>query len=72
LVRKRGDADSGRLYAMKSIKKSIVHHKRTTEHTKTEHRVLEKIHGSPFVVNLLYALNTEKCLYLVLGEYIRL
>ncbi|CAG5101171.1 Similar to RPS6KA5: Ribosomal protein S6 kinase alpha-5 (Gallus gallus) [Cotesia congregata] len=44
LVRKRTGADSGRLYAMKVLKKaSIVQKKKTTEHTKTERQVLEAV-----------------------------
>ncbi|XP_015510437.2 ribosomal protein S6 kinase alpha-5 isoform X2 [Neodiprion lecontei] len=67
LVRKRTGADSGRLYAMKTLKKaSIVQKKKTTEHTKTERQVLEAVRDSPFLVTLHYAFQTDAKLHLIL------
>ncbi|XP_044577160.1 ribosomal protein S6 kinase alpha-5-like isoform X1 [Cotesia glomerata] len=67
LVRKRTGADSGRLYAMKVLKKaSIVQKKKTTEHTKTERQVLEAVRDSPFLVTLHYAFQTDAKLHLIL------
>ncbi|XP_033210447.1 ribosomal protein S6 kinase alpha-5-like isoform X2 [Belonocnema kinseyi] len=67
LVRKRTGADTGRLYAMKVLKKaSIVQKKKTTEHTKTERQVLEAVRDSPFLVTLHYAFQTDAKLHLIL------
>lgn len=67
LVRKRTGADTGRLYAMKVLKKaSIVQRKKTTEHTKTERQVLEAVRDSPFLVTLHYAFQTDAKLHLIL------
>ncbi|KAL3284972.1 hypothetical protein HHI36_019101 [Cryptolaemus montrouzieri] len=67
LVRKRGGADNGRLYAMKVLKKAtIVQKKKTTEHTKTERQVLEAVRDNPFLVTLHYAFQTDAKLHLIL------
>jgi len=67
LVRKKGGVDSGRLYAMKVLKKAtIVQKKKTTEHTKTERQVLEAVRQSPFLVTLHYAFQTDAKLHLIL------
>ncbi|XP_048263999.1 ribosomal protein S6 kinase alpha-5 isoform X3 [Bombus terrestris] len=67
LVRKRTGADTGRLYAMKVLKKaSIIQKKKTTEHTKTERQVLEAVRDSPFLVTLHYAFQTDAKLHLIL------
>ncbi|XP_011494423.1 PREDICTED: ribosomal protein S6 kinase alpha-5-like, partial [Ceratosolen solmsi marchali] len=67
LVRKRIGADTGRLYAMKVLKKaSIVQRKKMTEHTKTERQVLEAVRDSPFLVTLHYAFQTDAKLHLIL------
>lgn len=67
LVRKRGGADDGRLYAMKVLKKAtIVQKKKTTEHTKTERQVLEAVRDNPFLVTLHYAFQTDAKLHLIL------
>lgn len=43
LVRKKGGADDGNLYAMKVLKKTnIVQKMKTAEHTKTERQVISK------------------------------
>lgn len=70
LVRKKGGVDSGRLYAMKVLKKAtIVQKKKTTEHTKTERQVLEAVRQSPFLVTLHYAFQTDAKLHLILGKF---
>ncbi|XP_066585030.1 ribosomal protein S6 kinase alpha-5-like isoform X2 [Prorops nasuta] len=67
LVRKRTGGDSGRLYAMKVLKKaSIVQKRKTTEHTKTERQILEAVRDSPFLVTLHYAFQTDAKLHLIL------
>ncbi|XP_039740286.1 ribosomal protein S6 kinase alpha-5 [Pteropus medius] len=70
LVRKISGHDTGKLYAMKVLKKAtIVQKAKTTEHTKTERQVLEHIRQSPFLVTLHYAFQTETKLHLIL-DYI--
>ncbi|CAL4143131.1 unnamed protein product, partial [Meganyctiphanes norvegica] len=67
LVRKVAGQDSGKLYAMKVLKKAtIVQKKKTTEHTKTERQVLEAVRQSPFLVTLHYAFQTDAKLHLIL------
>ncbi|KAH1010205.1 ribosomal protein S6 kinase alpha-5 isoform X2 [Dendroctonus ponderosae] len=67
LVRKQGGSDTGKLYAMKVLKKAtIVQKKKSTEHTRTEREVLEAIRDSPFLVTLHYAFQTESKLHLIL------
>lgn len=68
LVRKVSGHDSGKLYAMKVLKKaSIVQKAKTAEHTRTERQVLEHIRQSPFLVTLHYAFQTDTKLHLILG-----
>lgn len=60
--------DSGKLYAMKVLKKAtIVQKAKTAEHTRTERQVLEHIRQSPFLVTLHYAFQTDTKLHLILG-----
>ncbi|XP_045602988.1 ribosomal protein S6 kinase alpha-5 isoform X2 [Procambarus clarkii] len=67
LVRKNSGKDTGKLYAMKVLKKAtIVQKKKTTEHTKTERQVLEAVRQSPFLVTLHYAFQTDAKLHLIL------
>lgn len=69
LVRKISGHDTGKLYAMKVLKKAtIVQKAKTTEHTRTERQVLEHIRQSPFLVTLHYAFQTETKLHLILGK----
>lgn len=71
LVRKCGGKDSGKLYAMKVLKKaSIVQKAKTTEHIKTERQVLASIRQAPFLVTLYYAFQTDAKLHLIL-EYVK-
>ena len=73
LVEKLTGKDKNKLYAMKVLKKAtIVHKKRTTEHTKTERQVLEAIRDAPFLVTLHYAFQTESQLHLILGVFLAL
>uniref|UniRef100_UPI00398E3FF7 ribosomal protein S6 kinase alpha-5-like n=1 Tax=Pristiophorus japonicus TaxID=55135 RepID=UPI00398E3FF7 len=67
LVRKVSGHDTGKLFAMKVLKKaSIIQKAKTTEHTKTERQVLEQIRQSPFLVTLHYAFQTDTKLHLIL------
>ncbi|CAJ0932601.1 unnamed protein product [Ranitomeya imitator] len=70
LVRKISGHDSGKLYAMKVLKKAtIIQKAKTAEHTRTERQVLEHIRQSPFLVTLHYAFQTDTKLHLILGLY---
>ena len=60
--------DTGRLYAMKVIKKdSVVQHNAVT-HTLSEKRVLSRI-SHPYIISLKYAFQTEDKLHMIL-DYI--
>ncbi|ORZ24652.1 kinase-like domain-containing protein [Absidia repens] len=60
--------ESGQLYAMKILKKaSLLVHKKSAEHTKAERQILEEVRN-PFIVQLMYAFQTNDRLYLIL-EY---
>lgn len=58
-------AIEGDLYAMKVLKKAELRKRKQVEHTKSERRILEKVHH-PFVVGLHCAFQTEDKLYFVL------
>lgn len=67
LVEKKDGFDKGELYAMKVLEKTKVTTKiKTTEHTKTEREVLEKVIDCPFLAKMFYAFQTPQKLYLVL------
>lgn len=67
LVKKKDGFDKGELYAMKVLEKTKVTTKiKTTEHTKTEREVLEKVIDCPFLAKMFYAFQTPQKLYLVL------
>ncbi|KAK1335508.1 hypothetical protein QTO34_003294 [Cnephaeus nilssonii] len=69
LVRKAGGHDSGKLYAMKVLRKAaLVQRAKTREHTRTERSVLELVRQAPFLVTLHYAFQTDAKLHLILGE----
>uniref|UniRef100_A0A1I8B3A1 non-specific serine/threonine protein kinase n=1 Tax=Meloidogyne hapla TaxID=6305 RepID=A0A1I8B3A1_MELHA len=71
LVRKIGGQDSGRYYAMKVLKKTRVTQKqKTLEHTLAERKVLERLKGLPFLVNMVYAFQTDTKLHIVM-EFVR-
>lgn len=65
LVQKSGG--DGKVYAMKMLRKEHVVKRNQVEHTKTERSVLEAV-NHPFIVNLHFAFQTPKKLYVVL-EY---
>lgn len=68
-VRKITGADSGKIFAMKVLKKAvIVRNAKDTAHTKAERNILEEV-AHPFIVKLNYAFQTGGKLYLIL-EYL--
>uniref|UniRef100_T1DCI3 Ribosomal protein S6 kinase n=1 Tax=Cupiennius salei TaxID=6928 RepID=T1DCI3_CUPSA len=65
-VRKITGKDSGKVFAMKVLRKaSIVKNKKDTAHTKAERNILEAV-KHPFIVDLHYAFQTGRKLYLIL------
>eukprot|EP01103_Thecamoeba_quadrilineata_P013716 TRINITY_DN3892_c0_g1_i1.p1 TRINITY_DN3892_c0_g1~~TRINITY_DN3892_c0_g1_i1.p1 ORF type:complete len:404 (-),score=69.68 TRINITY_DN3892_c0_g1_i1:154-1344(-) len=60
--------DSGKIYAMKVLRKQAIIEKKQVIHTKAEKSILQKIQH-PFIVSLIYAFQTEEKLYMVL-EYV--
>uniref|UniRef100_A0A674EPW3 Ribosomal protein S6 kinase n=1 Tax=Salmo trutta TaxID=8032 RepID=A0A674EPW3_SALTR len=68
-VRKVAGAASGKIFAMKVLKKAmIVRNAKDTAHTKAERNILEEV-KHPFIVDLIYAFQTGGKLYLIL-DYI--
>lgn len=68
-VRKCTGKESGKVFAMKVLRKAtIVRSQKDTAHTKAERNILEAV-KSPFIVDLLYAFQTDGKLYLIL-EYL--
>lgn len=61
LIKKK---NKSKYYAMKVLSKKAITEKRQENHTKTERAILERI-KHPFIVNLIYAFQTETDLYLV-------
>ena len=57
--------DTGRVYAMKVIRKEAVIEKNAVEHTLAEHSVLKKL-THPFIVNLKYSFQTKDKLFMVM------
>lgn len=71
MVRKIGGRDHGRIYAMKVLKKVRVMTKsKTLEHTLAERQVLERLKGLPFLVNLVYAFQSDAKLHIVMGQLV--
>jgi len=64
-VRKK---DTGKIYAMKVLRKEAIIARKQIIHTKAEKSILQKIQH-PFIVSLYYAFQTDDKLYMVL-EYI--
>lgn len=64
LVRKITGSDSGRLYAIKQVRKTT--NLRTMNHFINERHVLEQVRWKPFLATLHYAFESEKDLNLVL------
>lgn len=68
-VRKVTGVVSGKIFAMKVLKKAmIVRNAKDTAHTKAERNILEEV-KHPFIVDLIYAFQTGGKLYLIL-EYL--
>uniref|UniRef100_A0A7N8XUC3 Ribosomal protein S6 kinase n=1 Tax=Mastacembelus armatus TaxID=205130 RepID=A0A7N8XUC3_9TELE len=68
-VRKVSGATSGKIFAMKVLKKAmIIRNAKDTAHTKAERNILEEV-KHPFIVDLIYAFQTGGKLYLIL-EYL--
>eukprot|EP00123_Amoebidium_parasiticum_P013653 comp22077_c0_seq1/m.32171 comp22077_c0_seq1/g.32171 ORF comp22077_c0_seq1/g.32171 comp22077_c0_seq1/m.32171 type:complete len:524 (-) comp22077_c0_seq1:916-2487(-) len=65
-VRKK---DTGRIYAMKVLKKGHLIERDEVEHTKSERAILAKNHTNPFLVGLKFSFQTPDKIYLVL-DYI--
>jgi serum/glucocorticoid-regulated kinase 2 len=57
--------DSGKLYAMKSLSKTVLAERGEVVHTKTERKTLEDTHH-PFLVHLHFAFQSPAKLYLVM------
>jgi serine/threonine protein kinase len=57
--------DTGVFYALKILKKALIIQTDQVQHTITEKNVLQQI-NHPFIVNLRYAFQSERNLYLVL------
>ncbi|CAB3410761.1 unnamed protein product [Caenorhabditis bovis] len=71
LVRKIGGKDHNSVYAMKVLRKTrVLTKQKTLEHTMAERQVLERLRGTPFLVNLIYAFQTDTKLHIVM-EYVR-
>ncbi|KAG8192673.1 hypothetical protein JTE90_009701 [Oedothorax gibbosus] len=69
-VRKINGSHCGKIFAMKVLRKaSILKNKKDTAHTKAERNILEAV-KHPFIVDLYYAFQTGRKLYLIL-EYLR-
>ncbi|XP_054168256.1 ribosomal protein S6 kinase beta-2-like [Oppia nitens] len=65
-VRKVTGKNTGKVYAMKVLKKAtIVRNQKDTDHTKAERNILESV-KHPFIVDLIYAFQTGGKLYLIL------
>lgn len=58
--------DTGKVYAMKVLKKEFILKRKQYDHTLSERRILETI-KHPFIVSLWYAFQTEHKLYMVFG-----
>eukprot|EP00475_Leptophrys_vorax_P031048 TRINITY_DN4690_c0_g1_i2.p1 TRINITY_DN4690_c0_g1~~TRINITY_DN4690_c0_g1_i2.p1 ORF type:complete len:455 (-),score=114.79 TRINITY_DN4690_c0_g1_i2:1390-2694(-) len=56
--------DTGKIYAMKALKKKALVARKQVAHTKTERRVLQAI-NHPFIVSLRFAFQTDTKLYMV-------
>jgi serine/threonine protein kinase len=58
--------DTGRIYAMKTIRKESVIQREEVVHTKTEKNVLAKYSNHPFIVGLKWSFQSPEKLYLVM------
>jgi serine/threonine protein kinase len=57
--------DTGKIFAMKVLRKDTIIERNQVAHTKAERSILEKIQH-PFIVNLNYAFQTPEKLYMIL------
>ena len=64
-VRKK---DTGEIFAMKTLKKSVLVKRKHVEHTQTEREILQQI-DHPFIVSLRYAFQTKDKLYMILDYF---
>eukprot|EP00967_Tisochrysis_lutea_P050010 scaffold61405_cov21-Tisochrysis_lutea.AAC.1 len=62
------EKNTGKIMAMKKLKKSEMLRRGQVEHVKAERNVLAEVH-SPYVVKLYYSFQDEEYLYLVM-EYL--
>lgn len=60
--------DTGKVYAMKVLKKAHLVARKQVAHTQTERKVLENI-DHPFIVSLRFAFQTEDKLYMILDYF---
>eukprot|EP00042_Codosiga_hollandica_P056609 m.819290 g.819290 ORF g.819290 m.819290 type:complete len:536 (-) comp59389_c0_seq7:175-1782(-) len=68
-VRKTTGVDAGRICAMKVLKKAVITRSmKDTTHTRAERNILQAV-KFPFIVDLLYAMQTNGKLYLIM-EYL--
>lgn len=65
LVRKK---DTGQIYAMKILKKSMIIARQQVDHTRAERKILEALQH-PFLMGLRFAFQTSTKLYLVMDYY---
>ncbi|VDK87126.1 unnamed protein product [Onchocerca ochengi] len=71
LTRKVGGRDHGIIYAMKVLRKSrVITKAKTLQHTLSERHVLERLKGLPFLVEMIYAFQSDSKLHIVM-EFIK-
>ena len=64
LAQKLTGADRGAVYAIKTLKKDVLHARGQLQHTRAEREILQAMHH-PFIVSLKCAFQTPEKLYLV-------
>jgi len=62
---KKKKKDTGKIFAMKVLRKDTIIERNQVAHTKAERSILEKIQH-PFIVNLDFAFQTPDKLYMIL------
>lgn len=60
--------ETGKIYAMKILKKSLLVQRKQLKHTDTERKILQKM-DHPFIVSLQFGFQTENKLYMVLDYF---
>lgn len=69
MTRKVGGRDHGVIYAMKVLRKSrVITKAKTLQHTLSERHVLERLKGLPFLVEMIYAFQSDSKLHIVMGS----